>query len=45
LKEFLDYNKIESQIKDDSDNISDFSPYDKIIPSPGVPPTNKIYKT
>jgi len=45
LKEFLDFNKIESQIKDDKDNISDFSVYDKIIPSPGVPPTNKIYKT
>lgn len=45
LKAFCDYNKIEAEIKDDSDNIEDFSGYSQIIPSPGVPPTNKIYST
>lgn len=45
LKSFCDYNKIESEVKDDSDDILSFDKYQKIIPSPWVPPSNKIYKT
>ncbi|MDD2487741.1 MAG: UDP-N-acetylmuramoyl-L-alanine--D-glutamate ligase [Candidatus Gracilibacteria bacterium] len=45
LKEFCEYNDIDSEIKDDSDYITDFSKYNKIIASPGIPPTNSIYKT
>ncbi len=45
LKTFCTNNKINYEIKDDSDNMSDFSKYSKIIPSPWVPPTHKIYKT
>ncbi|EKE26909.1 MAG: UDP-N-acetylmuramoylalanine-D-glutamate ligase [uncultured bacterium (gcode 4)] len=45
LKEFCDYMKIDSEIKDDSDDIKDFWIYEKIIASPWIPPTNKIYKT
>lgn len=45
LKELCDYKNIPAEIKDDADKITDFSHYEAIIPSPGVPPTNPIYKT
>jgi UDP-N-acetylmuramoylalanine-D-glutamate ligase len=32
-------------MKDDKDDISDFSAYEIIIPSPGIPPTHRIYTT
>lgn len=40
-----DFQGIVYEIKDDSDNISDFSMYEAIIPSPGIPGTHKIYQT
>lgn len=45
LKMFCDYLGLESQMKDDADNISDFSKYEYIIPSPGINPNHAIYKT
>ena len=36
---------IASEIKDDADKISDFSQYEAIVPSPGVPPSHPIYAT
>lgn len=45
LKALCDYKNIPAEIKDDADKITDFSHYEAIIPSPGVPPTNAIYAT
>ena len=36
---------LDFQIMDDSDNISDFSQFEDIIPSPGIPGTHPIYST
>ena len=45
LKRFCEYNKISAEIRDDSDNLTDFSSYDIIIPSPGIAPSHRIYAT
>ena len=45
LKELCDYLYIPAEIKDDKDIITDFSHYEGIIPSPGIPPTHTIYAT
>lgn len=36
---------LDFQMVDDSDNISDFSQFEAIIPSPGIPGTHRIYST
>ena len=45
LKKFCEYNNIQSKIHDDLDNLTDFSAYDVIIPSPGIAPSHRIYQT
>lgn len=45
LKQFLEYNMIPSDIRDDSDPVTDFSAYGSIIPSPGISPSHRIYAT
>jgi UDP-N-acetylmuramoylalanine--D-glutamate ligase len=45
LLEFCKYNEIEAEVRDDADGEVDFLKYSCIIPSPGVPPTNQIYKS
>lgn len=45
MKIFCDSLEIASEIKDDSDNLTDFSAYDTIIPSPGIAPSHPIYAT
>lgn len=45
LKAFCDYNNITAEVKDDSDNFTDFSHYTAIIPSPGIAPSHPIYAT
>lgn len=45
LKELCEYLNIPAEMKDDKDEISDFSAYETIIPSPGIPPTHRIYTT
>lgn len=45
LKTFCDYNNIPSEVKDDTDNFTDFSHYSAIIPSPGIAPSHRIYQT
>ncbi|MDD5197732.1 MAG: UDP-N-acetylmuramoyl-L-alanine--D-glutamate ligase [Candidatus Gracilibacteria bacterium] len=45
LKNFCEYNKIPSDIRDDSDNIESFDKYSIIIPSPGINPSHRIYTT
>lgn len=45
LKAFCDYNNIAAEVKDDTDNFTDFSHYAAIIPSPGIAPSHPIYAT
>jgi len=45
LKMFCDYLWLDSELKDDADNITDFSKYEYIIPSPWINPNHTIYKT
>lgn len=45
VAKLCDLKKIPYEMYDDADNISDFSKYEAIIPSPGVPGTHAIYKT
>lgn len=45
LKMFCDYLWLESKVKDDADNVTDFSSYEYIIPSPWINPNHAIYKT
>lgn len=40
-----DQKNIAYRMRDDSDGIEDFSDYEAIIPSPGVPGTHRIYQT
>lgn len=36
---------IDYEMLDDTDNVTDFSKYDVIIPSPGIPGTHPVYQT
>lgn len=45
IAKLCDYQNISYEMKDDSDGKIDFSRYDGIIPSPGVPGTHEIYSS
>lgn len=45
LENFCKHNKIIWDIRDDSDSIENFDEYNAIIPSPGIAPSHRIYKT
>lgn len=45
VAELCKAHSLEYILADDSDNISDFSRFESIIPSPGIPGTHRIYET
>ncbi len=45
LAHFCDAMEYSYEIVDDADNIDDFSAFDTIIPSPGIPSSHKVYES
>ncbi len=45
LAVLCDYQNLSYEIRDDSDALTDFTPYDYIVPSPGIPVSHQIYAT
>ncbi|MBS9783839.1 UDP-N-acetylmuramoyl-L-alanine--D-glutamate ligase [Candidatus Gracilibacteria bacterium] len=45
VKKLCEFQKIPYEICDDSDAPQDFDKYEYIIPSPGIPPSHRIYST